>query len=315
MLAPGGLTLSQPAVIKNLVAEFTARKPMRTTSLIITLFGDVVSQHGGSIWLGSLVRALASLSVNERLVRTSVFRLVQEGWLESERVGRRSYYRFTDYGTHEYERAAGRIYALENSPWSGRWQLLIPLDLREDLRSRLRRSLHWQGFRMISAGTFAKLGTGGRRALGETLAEFDATDRVLLLEADTLPQTSPRMLRQLVQDCWHLDEVALRYRDFLKRFKPLSKALLRGKTPDEEAAFIARTLLIHDYRRVLLQDTRLPKKLLPRVWPGAAAEQLTGQVYRALAGPSVAFICAELEGNKGLLGSPERSFSRRFAAK
>lgn len=60
---------------------------MRSTSLIITLFGDTVSPHGRTIWLGSLVQALAPIGVNERLVRTSVFRLVKEGWLEADRVG------------------------------------------------------------------------------------------------------------------------------------------------------------------------------------------------------------------------------------
>ena len=107
--------MARIAAIENLVAEFSARRPIRCTSLIVTLFGDVVSQHGGVIWLGSLVEALSLLGVYERLVRTSTFRLVQEGWLESVRSGRRSFYRFTDYGRQEYERAARRIYAVEGA--------------------------------------------------------------------------------------------------------------------------------------------------------------------------------------------------------
>ena len=100
---------------------------MRATSLIITVFGDVVSEHAGTIWLGSLVRAMAPLGLNERLVRTSVFRLVKEGWLEFDRVGRRSYYRFTEYGSHEYQRAARRIYAMDDAAWNGRWQVVVPV--------------------------------------------------------------------------------------------------------------------------------------------------------------------------------------------
>ena len=34
---------------------------MRAKSLIITLFGDVISQHGGEIWLGSIVAVGGSL--------------------------------------------------------------------------------------------------------------------------------------------------------------------------------------------------------------------------------------------------------------
>ena len=54
---------------------------MRAKSLIITLFGDVISQHGGEIWLGSIAKSVEALGVNDRLVRTSIFRLAKEGWL------------------------------------------------------------------------------------------------------------------------------------------------------------------------------------------------------------------------------------------
>ena len=303
--------MSDPVVVKQLAAEFARRKPMRTTSLIVTLFGDVVSQHGDSIWLGSLVRALAPMGANERLVRTSVFRLVQEGWLEFKRVGRRSYYRFSDYGSHEYQRAAARIYALDGEPWHGRWQLLIPVAVPEEIRERFRRSLHWQGFRSISAGTFAKPGSSGT-ALQETLEEFDLADKVILMEADTLPGTSAELLTEMVATCWQLDEVAVHYQEFLARFKPLAKWLGKHSAPGPESAFVARTLLIHDYRRVLLQDTRIPAQLLPPRWPGSEAELLTAQVYRALAATSVDFITSELEGNDGLMPAQCLDFAQRF---
>ena len=41
--------------------------------------------HGGAIWLGDLIELLAPLGINERLLRTSVFRLVAQNWLQSER--------------------------------------------------------------------------------------------------------------------------------------------------------------------------------------------------------------------------------------
>jgi phenylacetic acid degradation operon negative regulatory protein len=197
---------------------------MRTTSLIVTVFGDVVSQHGHSIWLGSLVNALAPIGVSERLVRTSVFRLVQEGWLEFDRSGRRSYYRFSDYGAHEYGRAAPQIYGQDTGEWNGRWQLLIPLDLPDTSRERFKRSLTWQGFRTITQGTFAKPGSGGQAML-DCLEEFDALDKVIVMEADTLPQTSDRLLWDLVHENWHLDEVAVGYREFIRRFRPLLRWL------------------------------------------------------------------------------------------
>ena len=303
--------MSDPAVVKRLAAEFARRKPMRTTSLIVTLFGDVVSQHGGSIWLGSLVRALAPMGANERLVRTSVFRLVQEGWLEFERVGRRSYYRFSDYGSHEYERAAHRIYALDQEPWNGGWQLVIPLAVPDEKREQFRRSLHWQGFRPISAGTFAKPGGSGRD-LQETLDDFGLTDKVILMEADTLPGTSADLVRDMVAANWQLEEVAVRYRELLARFKPLAKWLGSNSGMSPESAFVARTLLIHDCRRILLQNTSIPTQLLPPRWPGSDAEKLTAGIYRRLAPASVEYITTELEGDAGLMPAQALSFAQRF---
>jgi len=302
----------QPATVKRLIDNFVNRRPMRTTSLIITFFGDVVSQHGHTVWLGSLVNAMAPLGINERLVRTSVFRLVKEGWLEAERAGRRSFYRFTDYGTHEYERAARRIYALENNKWQGHWQLLVPLNIPDKSREKFKRSLQWQGYRTVSPGTFAKPGDGGR-TLRETLEEFDVADKVMIFDATTSSLSSTQLVRKLVHDSWQLAKVAQGYSDFLKRYKPLLKWSQRKQAPAPETAFVARTLLIHDYRRILLHDTPLPDELLPPAWPGAEALKLTGAVYKALAKPSTDYIMAELEPGNGSMPGADASFWDRYS--
>jgi len=279
--------------------------------LIVTLFGDVISQHGGIIWLGSLVRALGLLGISDRLVRTSVFRMVQDGWLEFEKVGRRSYYRFSVYGSHEYERAARRVYAVEREPWHGRWQLLIPLEIAEGSRDRFKRSLLWQGFRQIAAGTFARPGDSDNTLL-ETLAEFDANHRVILMEASTSELTAFRTISDLVHEQWQLDKVAQQYREFLAHFKQLKQWIRNPRSLDPESAFIARTLLIHDYRRVLLRDTPLPEELLPPAWLGREAMKLTSELYLALTQPSIAFVTTQLEGGNGLMQGAREGFYNRF---
>ena len=303
---------SPKTTVEKLVIGFTSRKPMRSTSLIITVFGDVISCHGGVIWLGSLVKAMSLMGINDRLVRTSVFRLVKEDWLCAERVGRRSYYRFTAYGENEYQRAASRIYGEPKNPWNGRWQLLLVRDIEEPvIREKVRRSLQWQGFRSISPGVFAKPESGGISVM-QTLEEFGVKDQVIPMEASTFEGTSKNLLSSIVAEHWHLEDVADRYKVFLRRFDEINSLLDGGITFSMADAFVVRVLLIHDLRRAILQDIRLPDEILPVEWPGRAAEKLAANIYQKVGRESVEYIRSELEADKGLMGQGSSEFVNRF---
>ena len=299
------------AAIEGLVEGFLSRRPIRSTSLIVTIFGDVVSQHGGVIWLGSLVEALGLIGIDERLVRTSTFRLVQEGWLDSDRGGRRSFYRFTDYGLREYERAARRIYAAAEQRWEGSWTLLIPISVPEELRERFRRSVAWQGFGSFAPNLYAHPGPDldGAR---ELLAELKLQDSVLLMQASADALQSDRLIREVLWENWNLEELAGRYGRFLSWFRPVSRALARGAVPDPAQCFTVRLLLIHEYRRILLHDTDLPADLLPGKWPGTEARRLAAELYHALAPGSLAYIGERLQAADAPMPEVVESFARRF---
>ena len=76
--------------IETWFKQLLKESPPRSKSLIITLFGDLIAPHLSSVWLSELIARLAPFGVSEGLVRTSSFRLMEEGWLESRREGRRS---------------------------------------------------------------------------------------------------------------------------------------------------------------------------------------------------------------------------------
>ena len=96
------MSLSATTAMDRFLQSRIAKGNISSTTLVFTFFCDVVTQHGGEIWLGSVIHALAPLGINERLTRTAVFRLVQDGWLESRKQGRRSYYRLTQTGQNYY---------------------------------------------------------------------------------------------------------------------------------------------------------------------------------------------------------------------
>jgi phenylacetic acid degradation operon negative regulatory protein len=63
-----------------------------------------------------------------------------------------------------------------------------------------------------------------------------------------------------------------------QRFNPA------GLTPAQ--AMAARTLLIHDWRRIVLRDPDLPADLLPDDWPGNHALEMIRPLYAGLADAS-----------------------------
>src|SRR5438874_6179842 len=105
-----------PVVARWLRSTLKADPP-RAKSLIVTLWGDALGPHGGAVWLAALIRLLQPFQINERSVRTSVFRLMRDGWLDARSQGRRSRYRLTPGGMQRFEQAYRRIYLAPDPTW------------------------------------------------------------------------------------------------------------------------------------------------------------------------------------------------------
>ncbi len=104
--------------IRARIDAFSQQKRVHANSLIISVFGDMVVPRGGRIWLGSLIRLLEPLGLNERLVRTSVFRLARDQWLRTEALGRRSDYLLTPSGQRRVDEASRHIDAAHAPLWA-----------------------------------------------------------------------------------------------------------------------------------------------------------------------------------------------------
>jgi len=78
------------------------------------------------------------------------------------------------------------------------------------------------------------------------------------------------------------------------------------------AAFLVRTLLIHEYRKIHLQDPLLPAALLPRDWVGAAAYRLCRRLYARLFRPAERHLGASATRLARPLPPAARAAYRRF---
>ena len=78
-------------------------------------------------------------------------------------------------------------------------------------------------------------------------------------------------------------------------------------------ALIARVLLIHEYRRVVLRDPVLPPVVLPKDWPGHVARILCAEVYRALLASSEAWLDGHAIDDSGAALPANRLIFERFS--
>ena len=59
--------------LDEIARDLVGRATLKAKSLIVTVFGDALVPHGGTVWLGSLIALMAPFGLNERLVRTAAF--------------------------------------------------------------------------------------------------------------------------------------------------------------------------------------------------------------------------------------------------
>jgi phenylacetic acid degradation operon negative regulatory protein len=292
-----------------------ASAPPKAKSLVVTVWGDSIAPHGGAVWLSGLIGLLEPFGINERLVRTSVYRLAQEGWLAARQEGRRSLYRLTRQGQRRFEHAYRRIYAPPaTDPWDGGWHLVIvpPATIGKSSRRELRKELEWDGFAVLGPGLFARPARpGNEAALNETTQALGIAGRFAIVTAHAIPQGAGS-IASLTADCWDLKSVAAAYRGFVARFQGVSRALGQGADPTPQQCFVLRTLLIHEFRRVTLHDPQLPAELLPSNWPEAAAYALCRDLYRLTHQRAERHLAVMLENSRGALRSAAPYFYKRF---
>lgn len=244
--------------------RFRQKSRIQAGSLITTIFGDAILPRGGRVSLGSMIQLLQPLGVNERLVRTAVYRLVKEEWLQSEALGRKTDYLLTPSGQRRFEDAGRQIYAAHIPGWDRRWRLVLvvgELDYRQ--REKLRRALFWHGFGQTASGSFVHPTADLERVMDSLVSEGldDVLAQLMPLIAVNARATPCATDADMVQKAWNLEGLAASYETFQQKYEAIHDALTTSGPDDlpPENAFLVRTLLIHDFRRLLLRDPQLPE--------------------------------------------------------
>jgi phenylacetic acid degradation operon negative regulatory protein len=287
--------MPQPPLAR--IVEQLKREPSRTGSIVITVFGDAIVPRGGSVWLGTLLEFFERLDIDSGVVRTAMSRLATDGWLERNKIGRNSFYRLAKKGRQTFAAATRHIYDPPPSDWTGRFELLL-IGNGED-RDASRDALKNAGFGSPLPGVWVA---------PSGVPVPDEAAGAIRLEVSAEDDSG----RRLLSESWPLDRTSDAYQKFMKTFAPLRGWIGRGGDLTEADAFTARILLIHHYRRVVLRDPLLPTALLPGDWPGRAARELCGEIYRGLLRQSEQWLDRHATNEDGPLPKPVAELARRF---
>jgi phenylacetic acid degradation operon negative regulatory protein len=266
--------------IRKWIRGTLANDPPRAKSLVVTVFGDSIQPRGGSVRLKGLIDLLAPFGINDRLVRTSVFRLVQEKWLRPSKHGRESSYHLTESGRHRFALAYGKIYQRQSTAWNGRWTLIaLPQNgVPPQQRTRLRKELEWQGMRQLAPNLLGHPQISWA-LVEEVLDRLDARRQVITCQVIESGNLGTRNLPDLVKSSWDFTSVINDYRAFLRRFSALRRLPEEPDAIVPQEWFMIRTLLIHAFRRIVLHDPLLPTELLPIPWIGGEAYAFVSRIY------------------------------------
>lgn len=209
--------------------------------------------------------------------------MVTQGWLEPVTLDCGPGYRATSAAERRFTDTSARIYATTPQPWDGAWHLVLgdPPSHRTR-RERLRADLSFLGYAQISAGAW--LSPYPRPGLAEVLDRAGITARTARV-TDLEPG---------VVDAWDLDGLAAAYDAWPELSDQIvGDALAAGDA--DEAAFTARFLLVHEWRKFLFLDPGLPVELLPDGWPGTSAARHFNDVAERLKPAADRFLDSTLD--------------------
>lgn len=276
-------------------------------NLLVTVFGDALLPHGDDIAVSvrSLTDLLASFGVNERLIRTSLSRLVNDGLLEVVSDGRRSFYAVAPQSRSLFRTADARIYGRLHPAWDGSWTVVI-IDAAEataERRAELRSELGWTGLGVVAPNVMASPVVSATDA-ADTVSRVGGFTNVVVSRSQIVERDSTISGDELARRCVDLDAVEQRYIAFVDEFDSYASIALRLEPP---LAFKLRTLLVASYRRIVLADPSLPAELLPEGWIGARARRTAAAVYDRCAESAEDFMVSTVETRHGrhLVADPD----------
>jgi phenylacetic acid degradation operon negative regulatory protein len=259
-------------------------------SALFDLYGDHLLSRGRQAPVAAIVRCLGALGIAPPAVRTAVSRMVRQDWLVAVRSPTGPGYALTPRALRRLDEAAARIYRTRDEPWDGQWHLLALDRIRDrSRRERVRVGLNYLGYGAIDDTTWIAARPSTELAALMATEAVTAEPFTAVHDGDTLA---------MVRRVWDLDALAASYDGWLVQ----AHEIVSGVDPQgsDEAAFAARSQLVHEWRKFLFTDPRLPEQLLSDDWAGLRGARYFDEQASQLLPAAGRFIdsCLALNGRR-----------------
>ncbi len=270
------------------------RPTLQTQFIIFVLFGDVIAPRGGQIWASGLLSLLELLGVSERAARSTLSRMVRNGWLKTRREGRHSLYTLTSKGQRLLAEGGQRIFEPRQRNWDGRWHLMVYSlpERKRKLRDDLRKRLTWLGFGCAAPGSW--ISAHDRQAeVEELLTDLNVGPYVHYFSDVRLAIGSDQ---EIVEECWDLKSLNRLYARFVAKWGPAYEKLANGECLSPGECFVQRFWITIEQSEFPRLDPNLPDALLPDDWQGDKATSIFNEYRNLLSERANEFLTAMLNG-------------------
>jgi phenylacetic acid degradation operon negative regulatory protein len=242
---------------------------LQPRALIVTTYGLYAREAGGWLSIGSLIKLMGEIGVEDPAVRSSISRLKRRGILLAEKVDGVAGYALSDQAREILREGDDRIFERRRAEADEGWLIVVfsvPESEREKrhlLRSRLIRL----GFGTVSSGVWiapVHVEAEARRVLERA----ELSEYVDLFRAE---HVGFGQLREQVARWWDLEALETMYEDFVGVYGPVLAGWQRRRRVDAAAAFADYVRVLTHWRRLPYLDPGLTPELLPDEWSGAIA--------------------------------------------
>ncbi len=254
------------------------QKPAR---LVYSMLASYGAARGGLLPGSWFVAALSAFGHSPTSIRQTLYRMSQEGSLETVVLGRHKLYRLSSIGRASTDAGTARFHALPTTDWDGLWTV-VSYEFRTDqrrLRDLVSGLLSVEGFASMARATYIHPRDRAQR-LTQVFTEQALIDQVHVFRAkrqDGLSDT------EFVYRHWDLDTLRRGYDAFVREFRPLARRRQWSRI-DPTQAVAVRFRLVLTYLETAWRDPDIPLPLLPARWPAPAARELAAELYQCLNG-------------------------------